>query len=160
MSCGMAYHGHSGAPPRFLAMVENAATECSLRRRSQVVRQRFAKPPFVSSSLTGASRKTQGKLTPKTSRANCGVTVGVTTVNSGGVRARSFVSPFPIVFGFVPTAAPRTPPPQMHRPSWQLPQPKQKTKTGSAQHLVPLRTGVWLHAPVSGSQSSVHSLPS
>ena len=38
-------------------MVENAATECSLRRRSQVVRQRFAKPPFVSSILTGASEK-------------------------------------------------------------------------------------------------------
>ena len=32
-----------------------SATDCSLRRRSQVVRQRFAKPPFVSSILTGAS---------------------------------------------------------------------------------------------------------
>ena len=38
-----------------------SATDCSSRRRSQVVRQRFAKPPFVSSSLTGASKKTRVK---------------------------------------------------------------------------------------------------
>ena len=38
-----------------MTSVVKSATEASLRRRSQVVRQRFAKPPYVSSTLTGAS---------------------------------------------------------------------------------------------------------
>ena len=67
-----------------------SATEGSLRRRSQVVRQRFAKPPFVSSILTGASRKNKGKRSPETNRENCGVTVGVT------IRKRPKVSPEPL----------------------------------------------------------------
>ena len=55
---------HPGPWLRWKRCVTSAfrsATECSLRRRSQVVRQRFAKSPFVSSILTGASEKTRVK---------------------------------------------------------------------------------------------------
>ena len=45
--------GYAGK--RCVTSAIRSATDCSLRRRSQVVRQRFAKPPFTSSNLVGAS---------------------------------------------------------------------------------------------------------